>query len=532
MSNFVKAFTKIVAQRKTAGDMKQEEGKLQLYYKAYVMLCEKALQSGNTHIHFYLISQWNLMVRTSSVQCLNYQFINWSDDAMTIKVPMSKSDQTGERAFAKHVYANPITPATCIVLSLGIHLLCSSYFQNGDFRIFPQDSISSTFSQWLKHTANTMTRSENDILGISTEDLGTHSIRKGACTYASGQQCSPSAIAIKLRMDHSLGETFDRYYFESDGADQLLGRFISGLCFTKAEFGTLPPHYNSNEFEKNIVWENIVPYYNQYPIGFKTTIPYLIASVIYHLNYLNEILPVSHPFFKSVFYTNKLYDQFNGKIITGIGKCIHTGLQATGMPAHHLIAEEVRDLKNTIKNFADTLHDELKVTLPNNLKNMLMNHFEINGAAPLSKDDLYNCVRELENRMMSHMSTSLLSSSSSTSSSSSSSSVGNPDFDIYYWSGRYHHVPQNFKIPDGNVKTLWNLYHFGDKSKRISPYKNIIPKFDFENNNIRKTFSDLNIIIKEVDNQIINLPEHYNLDNVLLLSVEERDNIFLVHIKT
>ena len=215
---------------------------------------------------------------------------------------MSKSDQTGDRAFAKHTFANPITPATCIVLSLAIHILCCSYFKNGDYKIFPQETISLTFSQWLKHTADSLSEAEQTILGISSQDLGTHSIRKGACIYASGQQCSPSAIAIKLRMGHSLGETSDRYYFESDGADQLLGRFLSGLCFTRPEFGTLPPHYKSVEFERNIDWSAIVLYYNQYPSCFKTAIPYLIASVVYHLDYLRTTLP---PAFEIIDFGNK-----------------------------------------------------------------------------------------------------------------------------------------------------------------------------------------------------------------------------------
>lgn len=134
----MKSFTKIVAKRKSLGIMKQVEGKLPLSYDGYKMLCTKALKCNNTHVHLYLVSQWNLMVRTSAVQCLNYQFIGWSSDALTIKVPMSKSDQLGERAFAKHCYTNPVAPEVSIMLSLGIHLLCTSFSNNSDFRIFPQ----------------------------------------------------------------------------------------------------------------------------------------------------------------------------------------------------------------------------------------------------------------------------------------------------------------------------------------------------------------------------------------------------------
>ena len=184
------------------------------------------------------------------------------------------------------------------------------------------------------------------------------------------------------------------------------------------------------------------------------------------------------------------------------------------MPAHHLIADEIRELKKEMQDFAEKLDTDMSQTLPNNLKTMLMNNFSISGVAPISREDLQNCIHELEERLIQRTTSS---SSSSSSSSLPSASSSNEVFDTYYWKGRFHHVPQGFKIPDGSVKTLWNLYHFGDKTNRIAPYKNIIPKFDFEDPKERKKFSTLKVILEEVDDGIMNLPEKYKLQDVLAL---------------
>jgi len=520
----MKSFTKVVAKRKSLGIMKQIEGKLPLSLDAYKLLCNKALNCNNTHIHLYLVSQWNLMVRTSSVQCLNYQFIGWSSDSLTIKVPFSKSDQLGERAFAKHCYANPVTPQICLILSLGIHLLCTSLHSNSDFRIFPQESIAFTFSNWLKETADHLTDNEKLILGISPDELGTHSIRKGSCTYASGQESSPSSTSIKLRMDHSLGETYDRYYHESDGSDRLLGRFVSGLCFTSNEFSTLPPHIVSRDILANINWNDIVPYYDRYPAPFKTSIPFLVASVTYHLDFLNTVLLPTHPLYQTPFYTNKCYELFKNEIFTGFGKCSKTELQATGIPANHVIREGLDRLYNLCQDHFSSIDNQLSVELPKNVKDMLLQNFNIEGAIAVSRNDLFECINRLENRLLSANITNTLSTTSSTTSSSSTS---NTNFDLFCWNGKYHTIPQDFKLPNGNVKTLWNLYHFGDKQKRISPYKTIIPMYDFESRKEKQKFSELSLVMKEVDKQIESLEDNsLNINDVLKLDITTRDNIF------
>ena len=72
--------------------------------------------------HVYMILSWNLMCRannTSSI-CLNH--LEWRNDSLGIYFAHMKNDQGGDRPRdARHVYANPIMPEVCSILSLSVY---------------------------------------------------------------------------------------------------------------------------------------------------------------------------------------------------------------------------------------------------------------------------------------------------------------------------------------------------------------------------------------------------------------------------
>jgi hypothetical protein len=128
-----------------------------------------------------------------------------------------------------------------------------------------------------------------------------HSYRKGAGTYATGQVCGPNIISVQLRMGHSLGKVNDVYFFTSDGADEHLGRFVSGLPVTSVEFGTLPPHFRQEVLSRLDVefWNTLIDGYDHYPSGLKDCLPLLLASLFYHESFLRTHLSTSHPLWSS-----------------------------------------------------------------------------------------------------------------------------------------------------------------------------------------------------------------------------------------
>ena len=70
---------------------------------------------------------------------------------------------------------------------------------------------------------------DNQDLGASKEDLGSHSNRKGAASYLCGLSVNLSAVNIFLQAGWSVGAVQDRYIFSGPGGDQIVGRANAGL---------------------------------------------------------------------------------------------------------------------------------------------------------------------------------------------------------------------------------------------------------------------------------------------------------------
>ena len=78
--------------------------------------------------------------------------------------------------------------------------------------------------------------------GCSIEDIGVHSIGKGAATYiSSGSTCAPPQVATNIRAGWSMGTIQDTYLRYEAAGDQYVGRVACGLPIHSAKFGVLPP---------------------------------------------------------------------------------------------------------------------------------------------------------------------------------------------------------------------------------------------------------------------------------------------------
>ena len=79
--------------------------------------------------------------------------------------------------------------------------------QNPDGPLFPGANQEDHFRKILKQLFK---KPEGNLDGYDIDELGTHSIRKGATTYAySGSTASPSSVAINSRGGWTLGSVRD-----------------------------------------------------------------------------------------------------------------------------------------------------------------------------------------------------------------------------------------------------------------------------------------------------------------------------------
>lgn len=93
-------------------------------FKVYQYLAKNFLEASyqreNIFAHLFLVLCWNLICRAGNVVSICLNHIEWREDALCIFFAHMKNDQTGERPRdPRHLYANPLQPEICPVLSLG-----------------------------------------------------------------------------------------------------------------------------------------------------------------------------------------------------------------------------------------------------------------------------------------------------------------------------------------------------------------------------------------------------------------------------
>ena len=125
-----------------------------------------------------------------------------------------------------------------------------------------------------------------------------------------------------------------------------MGRALSCLPMSDGGVAALPPRFSSSDFDLlgEIGWGQVAPYYDQYPAGFKTVSPYLIASVVYQsqTGWMEDSLPRSRPIFESFVLQKRrkrlagdaLAQRFTGKILVSNFRREDTGMEPTGVPEH------------------------------------------------------------------------------------------------------------------------------------------------------------------------------------------------------
>ena len=75
-------------------------------------------------------------------------------------------------------------------------------------------------------------------LGYEPNDIGVHSIRKGAGTYASsGTTAAPSSVSVNNRGGWTLGGVRDVYMLYERADDQYVVRILSGMNILSDKFG-------------------------------------------------------------------------------------------------------------------------------------------------------------------------------------------------------------------------------------------------------------------------------------------------------
>jgi hypothetical protein len=201
LKRFFRGIKRIHADQIFQGNGDYIEGKLPMPFNLFKEFCGHYLNSGDIFSWTYLLTSWNLMCRTVNTSKVHMKNLGWVDDAMLVYVTKSKTNQDqSRRKDPFHIYANPIEPVICNVLALGVYFLLHPNQSNEQF-LFDGESQNARYSSIQRSFCN----SENGkkllgIYGLEPSDIGTHSVRKGAATFAcSGSVCGPSIVSVCVR---------------------------------------------------------------------------------------------------------------------------------------------------------------------------------------------------------------------------------------------------------------------------------------------------------------------------------------------
>ena len=523
---FIQAYKKIVAEKKLKGVMPVTEGKKPVSFSGFCFLCKVLMcliPKGNFYPwkvsvfgwSFETLS-WNIIGRCSNVHALMLQHFDWREDALLVTVPKHKGDQTGESlSQVKHVYANPLRPEICPVLALAVliicrHRLCAAA-SNANQRLYTEDSMQ-RFGQILTNLLNDYSLIPEDVnLGAGRRsDLGTHSNRKGAATYLCSLSVCLSAVNIFLRAGWSVGAVQDRYIFAGPGGDQVVGRAAAGLPINNRDFAILPPHFTPAGMDilRKIGFCNCIEGFGLFPCSFQRVVPYLIASIVYHEKFMRENLNPGHPLWNQRLFASPvtvdgvLYPNackaLEGHAVCGWDRDDSVNMQATGIPSHILLSNEISELKRQMKsgieevlqevrllrNAVSALPEELHSKLPLALRKELLEHFQVDGVTPLTYSDIARLLDERDDRIVARIDEFARLQGNSCSANERPQEVeefvegvSGGIFQKFQWGGRLEcFVPEGFTFPSKcDVKTMWNLWYFGNSGLKVHPYRKMEP---------------------------------------------------------
>lgn len=442
-----------------------------------------------------------LNYRSCSVSSLHTHHISWDNDCLVIDMSKQKGDQAGERITPKHVYANPHEPALCPVLALALHIFGTGFLTSANSTMVFEGTPYEVFTKWLKTTLGKVnnlvyhlfTGAQGE-LGSSIVDYGTHSFRKGVLTTIGGVMEGPNITSICLRAGWSLGKVPDTYITFSNPGDQLCGRLAAGLRYDNGEeFSVLPAHFESNDSIKEYQWAWIIPGYENYPQQFQMVLPYLVAAIVQHYDWITAVneqgvyvnVDRTHPIHTSRIMTSGIIHDLKSIVITGkTGYYKPSGMFASGVPCNVIIKKAIQDALKATEALAvqvEEVYERLTKSLPELLLNKIRDELKVTGLKEMTVTELRRILDQyFEERERNAV--------ASNSQVADQNSNGNGEFattvdgyPVYHWGGKLNRpVDKDFRMPIGTSKSIGYLFLKGIKNSNgvltIRPLRKILPR--------------------------------------------------------
>jgi hypothetical protein len=445
------------------------------------LLCHNQDQSSYIFAHLHFVIHWNLICRSNNVPNMSLNHISWDNDAMQIFLLRMKNDQVGNLADKPiNVYANPVNPWICPILSMGIFLAVHpTTGDTGRHHLLTGGSQDSRFEQILIRFIGDDEDLHNELIAHGFDlsrfgiiscvyFIGSHSIRKGGTSYVSASK---------------------------------------GLPRQHRDFMTLPPHFRLvNPVPAKQILQYIYVVFGNLPQTFLGVAKYALASLVYHSAWLRENLPEGHILFKtSLFRDPNLLAAIKSSVVCMIPNANYP-LQASGVPNEVYIREEIYQLPQRIEKMLDhrdftagqltaSAFNDMMNVLTENINNQMIQTLRGIRAlhSPIDQQDLPLQQPETDpiNATMDQR-----------------RALDHGDFISHF-----KMVPPDYKVPtDVKLKTIWEYWWMGDLSKNIMRFRKLQGRDFSRQSNQTQRFSDLSYLMKKMEEKL--QERNYDLRNI------------------
>ena len=198
--------------------------------------------------HTFLVLEWNLISRAEYLVDANIDLVSFTEDALLFNMGVTKTDQEGVKNVDHpwHVYSCPEHPEICAHLAVARLILANPEILNGQTKLFDARSQYERFNGLLRKIVSSEEhRDDFASLGISPEDFGTHSIRKGAATHvATGSTACPPIACICLQANWAMPGVMNRYIKYENAGDQFVCKCVSGRSRNNTMFAASSSYWD------------------------------------------------------------------------------------------------------------------------------------------------------------------------------------------------------------------------------------------------------------------------------------------------
>ena len=248
LTTLFKGLLRAHAQEKEKNGSRLAEGKDPMPFALYKILCKKMMADPTKEAifaHAFLTLTWNLICRSKNTVYIHRNHIYWDHDLLVIMFAHMKTSMEGSDSQQKrHVYANPKNISICAVTALAKYLI--TFPAKADGMLFDKNS----YNRFGTHLRKVVKENKDEVerLGIKLEDIGVHSIRKGAAKYCcSGTTAAPHIAAVCICAGWTMGRVKDTYIQYAAAGDQHVGRVIAGLPVLSKDYACSPPYFRIDD---------------------------------------------------------------------------------------------------------------------------------------------------------------------------------------------------------------------------------------------------------------------------------------------